>query len=376
MKPTMWTILLPWLLLPGSVAMANPERVVPKTTDPAAGETTQVEVTFVLDTTSSMGGLIEGAKQKIWSIANQIVRGQPEPRVRVGLVAYRDRGDEYITRVFDLNADLDQVYRDLAGMQAVGGGDAPEHVNRALAEAVDRISWSPDERVLKIIFLVGDAPPHNDYGDGYDYRRACEEAVSRDIVINTIQCGDMDDTVAPWREIARLGEGEYAAVEQSGGMRVVPTPMDGELAELSRELDGTVLFYGQREARVARGSVLKEMALLAPPMAAERAVFKSEAASDESDLVDAVGSGRVDLHAVGREELPEELRDLSPKEREAKLQQLTVRRTEIKERIHKLSAEREEYLRAHPEDADEGGDFSSKVLEMLRSQAAEKGIRY
>ena len=28
-----------------------------------------VEVAFVLDTTGSMGGLIEGAKRKIWSIA-------------------------------------------------------------------------------------------------------------------------------------------------------------------------------------------------------------------------------------------------------------------------------------------------------------------
>ena len=44
----------------------------------------KVEVVFCLDTTGSMGGLIEGAKQKIWAICNQIVGRQadPEPQGR------------------------------------------------------------------------------------------------------------------------------------------------------------------------------------------------------------------------------------------------------------------------------------------------------
>ncbi|MGA2640709.1 MAG: VWA domain-containing protein, partial [Spirochaetia bacterium] len=62
----------------------------------------RVEVAFVLDSTGSMGGLIEGAKQKIWSIANGIIAQKPTPEVRIGLVTYRDRGDEYVTKKFDL----------------------------------------------------------------------------------------------------------------------------------------------------------------------------------------------------------------------------------------------------------------------------------
>src|SRR5205814_5417274 len=82
----------------------------------AEGQTSQqktaapkVEVVFVLDTTGSMGGLIDAAKQKIWSICNQIASGQPTPHVKIGLVAFRDRGDEYVTRVHDLTDDLDAV---------------------------------------------------------------------------------------------------------------------------------------------------------------------------------------------------------------------------------------------------------------------------
>ena len=53
-----------------------------------------LEMVFVLDTTGSMGGLIEGAKQRIWGIINEVMQKPTKPRVRVGLVAYRDNGDE------------------------------------------------------------------------------------------------------------------------------------------------------------------------------------------------------------------------------------------------------------------------------------------
>ena len=77
------------------------------TTSPASGQAyvaevprqPMVEVAFVLDTTGSMGGLIAGAKAKIWAIANQIILGEPKPIVRMALVAYRDKGDNYVTKV-------------------------------------------------------------------------------------------------------------------------------------------------------------------------------------------------------------------------------------------------------------------------------------
>src|SRR5262245_1049263 len=77
-----------------------------------------IEVVFVLDTTGSMDGLIDGAKQKIWSICNKIASGRPTPDLKVGLVAYRDRGDAYVTKVFDLSDDLDAVHSNLMGFKA------------------------------------------------------------------------------------------------------------------------------------------------------------------------------------------------------------------------------------------------------------------
>ena len=40
---------------------------------------------------------------------------------------------------------------------ADGGGDGPEHVNKALHDAINEINWSDDDATLKIVFLVGDA---------------------------------------------------------------------------------------------------------------------------------------------------------------------------------------------------------------------------
>src|SRR5881296_1294635 len=104
-----------------------------------AAKKPQIEVVFCLDTTGSMGGLIDGAKAKIWAICNQIAGGKPTPDLKVGLVAFRDRGDEYVTKVFDLTDDLDAIYSDLKKFKAAGGGDIPESVNQALDDSVNKV---------------------------------------------------------------------------------------------------------------------------------------------------------------------------------------------------------------------------------------------
>src|SRR5438128_9520154 len=159
------------LALGAILGMSRADEPVKKDTRP------QVEVVFCLDTTGSMGGLIDAAKRKIWSICSQIASGKPTPQLRVGLVAYRDRGDAYVTKVFDLTDDLDAVYANLMSLRAEGGGDFPESVNQALHDSVTKVKWGQGKKALKIIFLVGDAPPHMDYKDDVKYPETCKLAV-------------------------------------------------------------------------------------------------------------------------------------------------------------------------------------------------------
>ena len=80
------------------------------------------------------------------------------------------------------------------GYQAQGGGDTPESVNQALHEAVTRLDWTRSQDVYKVVFLVGDAPPHMDYAQEVQYPQTLTLARERGIVVNTVQCGTMPDT--------------------------------------------------------------------------------------------------------------------------------------------------------------------------------------
>src|SRR6185436_19361728 len=134
--------------------------------------------------------------------------------------------------VFPVTTDLDQVYSTLMNYRAQGGGDGPENVRRALADAVRNAGWSPrTQDMAQIIFLVGDAPPHDDYEDEPSTATTTEEAVKAGMIVNTIQCGDMPGTKSVWQSIAQNGEGQYFAIAQDGGVVAIATPYDKELSE-------------------------------------------------------------------------------------------------------------------------------------------------
>jgi Mg-chelatase subunit ChlD len=346
----------------------------------------RVEVVFVLDTTGSMGGLIHAAKEKIWSIASTLAQAQQAPEISMGLVAYRDRGDTYVTRVVDLNRDLDSMYAQLMDFAADGGGDGPEAVNEALEAAIERMSWSQDQNTYRVVFLVGDAPPHMDYQDDVKYPQIVAAAAAKGIVVNTIQCGSMSDTVAPWRHIAALGGGRYFTVEQSGGAVAIETPFDTKIAALSAELDATRLYYGtaeqQRamEAKVDATARLNEEASVAAR--ARRGAFNVSAAGagnflGDQELVADVASGRVDLATVAPAALPPPVAALPLEERRALLAATAEKREELQRQLAALAAERAGYIKAQVDAA--GGAAASldqQIYEAVRAQAAPLGLEY
>lgn len=352
-------------------------------------EKPKVEVCFVLDTTGSMGGLIQGAKDKIWSIANEIVSAKPTPEVRMGLVGYRDLQDEYVTRISDLTSDLDGIYGQLMAFQAQGGGDTPESVNRALMEAVTKMSWSPGRSVLKIVFLVGDAPPHMDYQDDVKYPEICQQAMKKDLVINTIQCGSMAETTPVWREIAAKAEGEYAAILQDGGTVAISSPFDAEIMRLNLDLSGTVVGYGDRLAQRRVEEKLGTVASAKSESVADRAGYlmktkevpaaAAKVISGEEDLISLVEEGKVQLDAVEANSLPPELQTLGDLERKAVIAEKLQQRKQLNAQMEELLKKRSAFLDQEREkQAREGkGDgFDEKVKDMLRRQAAAKGIDY
>jgi Mg-chelatase subunit ChlD len=344
-----------------------------------------VDVVFVLDTTGSMSGLIQTAKDKIWSIASTMAAAQPTPEIRIGLVGYRDRGDEYVTRVVDLDADLDSVYAALMNFEAGGGGDTPESVNAALDDAVNDMSWSQRDQAYQVIFLVGDAPPHMDYNETR-YPEIVAAAREKGIVINTIQCGELASAIDPWTTIARLGDGHYFQVEQSGGAVAYETPFDAEIATLSARLDKTRLYYGsademlKAEEKMAAAEDIAATASVASR--ARRGVFNAAAGGrknllGDQELVAAVVSGEVTLEELDEDVLPDVLRPMAPAAQESYVEELAEERADLQTRIRQLADERSEYIAEKVEAAGGHEDSLDKRLyDTVRDQAGKAGLEY
>ncbi len=346
----------------------------------------RIDVVFVLDTTGSMSGLLQSAKDKIWSLATTMAQAQPAPEIRVGLVAYRDRGDAYITQTFDLTSDLDSMYATLMDFQAAGGGDGPEAVNQALHDAVTKLAWSPAQNAYKVVFLVGDAPPHMDYQDDVKYPVTLALARQKGIVVNTIQCGEDGSATPPWQQIASLGDGNFLQVAQGGSAVAITTPFDDKLARLAANLDETRLYYGNQEKRAEKQRKMEATSKLEASASvaakARRATFNATASGTanllgDSELVDDVARGRVDLSKINQAELPAPLQAMAPAAQASYLQAQAVKRDALKREIKVAADERAAYLKEKV--AAEGGARASldqQLFGTVRAQAEKKGLRY
>ncbi|KAL1736541.1 hypothetical protein EV714DRAFT_241889 [Schizophyllum commune] len=140
---------------------------------PLDADRKMLDLVFVQDCTGSQGSYIASATKNIEAICEHIFQsGKLLSRedLRVGLVAFRDHPPQdhtYITKNFGFSSDITKVHHDLSGLYASGGGDGPEAVTAALAEAL-QMDWRPT--ASKMIVLIADAPPHGigEYGDGFD----------------------------------------------------------------------------------------------------------------------------------------------------------------------------------------------------------------
>ncbi len=339
-----------------------------------------LEMVFVIDTTGSMGGLIEGAKQKIWSIVNDVMQKEAQPRVKVGLVAYRDHGDAYVTKVLPLTEDLDEAYSILMDYEAAGGGDFPEAVADALADAVGKAGWSKkSDEVAQIIFLVGDAPPQSGRTQP-NILTLAEKAVNRNMIVNTIQCGSNPDTRTVWQGIAQHGGGKYFAIAQDGGVETIRTPYDERISELGRNIGDTYIAYGSASERETSDTSLHRMeqkmaSNTSVPTQADRAMNKAmNRDAYTKDLLQDIENGKVDISSVKEDELPDELKTIPAAERAAEVQKRIGERKKLRVEIMELSKQRAAYVESERKKLGKQAGFDAAVSGALSEQLKAKGI--
>lgn len=169
-----------------------------------------LDVAFVLDTTGSMSGELREVKERVRQISTALVASRPGERVRLAVVAFRDRGDEYVTRHSALTPHVDDTLAFLSALTADGGGDGPEDVLSGLRTALDELDWGPRPATAREVFLIGDAPAHLDYEDHVTARDVIAAARAAQLVIHSVGCRSLPPGgVELFRELSFATEGSY-----------------------------------------------------------------------------------------------------------------------------------------------------------------------
>lgn len=171
-------------------------------------DTIPVQICFLLDATGSMKDEINELKDVIFSIHHRIISSPTKPQVSFSTVAYRDISDAFHFKDFDFTDDIDQFQENLEEIEAGGGGDYPEDLDKGLEITLENLSWK--KGALKFVFLIGDAPPHLDYDREKDYVWAMNKAREEGIMICPIGASGLKPIGEfIYRQIGVLTNGEF-----------------------------------------------------------------------------------------------------------------------------------------------------------------------
>lgn len=177
----------------------------------------QLDVVFVVDATGSMGEEIARIKRTITDIALRISDHPAAPDLRLALVDYRDRGDDYVTHAVNFTNDLEGFQQAVNGLQANGGGDGPEALNEALHETMRGLQWRTQD-TLRMAFVVADAPAHYYEDAPYTYDLAMLDAAVMGVKLFPIASGGSDDIAElQFRQLAQFTLGHFIFITEGGG---------------------------------------------------------------------------------------------------------------------------------------------------------------
>ena len=203
---------------------------------PVAGSAPEaLDLLLAIDTTGSMTDELNYLQVELDSIIASLRRIRPGTDIRVGLVVYRDEGDEYVTRRFEFTDDLANLRQHLGAQQAAGGGDYPEAVDRAFAEA-GRFDWRED--ATKVMLHVADAPPHAEHA-GTAWEQALPLRARGVHIVPVAASGVADDAQYLMRSMAALTQSRYLFLTDDSGVGLPHQEPDVPCYVVTR-LDGLI----------------------------------------------------------------------------------------------------------------------------------------
>jgi hypothetical protein len=342
----------------------------------------RIQLAILLDTSGSMDGLINQAKSRLWKIVNELATAKKNgrlPQLQVALYEYgqdslsADSG--YMRQIVPLTRDLDRVSEELFKLKTNGG---EEYCGQVIQKAVAALRWSKQQDDLKLIFIAGNEP----FTQGsVDYKNSCRDAIRQGIVVNTVFCGNYQEGLqTDWKAGADLADGQYLSIDANQSVMEVAAPQDGEILALNSELNQTYLAYGDKglAGKERQMEQDKNAAGMSGAVPAQRAAAKASAQySNESwDLLDAQKKGRVKLEEMKESELPQEMKNMSLKERQDYLAAAQKKREATQARITELSRARQQYIDSQLKINAAENTLDAAIVKVLRQQAAARNFSF
>lgn len=343
-------------------------------------EAPTIQIALVLDTSSSMDGLLDQARTRLWTVVNSLDSATfhgAKPRFEVALYEYGNdelqAGDGFLRRVVAFTPELDTVSQALFALSTNGGSEfAPLAVSRTL----DELEWKQGAGVMRIVYVAG----NESFQQGpMGWSAAIDRAKDRGVVVNTVYCGGTEDGDAGlWRDAATRSGGRFFTIDQDATVAYVATPYDQDIARLGSEMNGTYLGYGTKGRAGVENQVAQDDNNEAYGQGAfvQRSISKSSGwyKNPSWDLVDAVDEGVVDVATLEGEALPEELRGLDAGARAAFVASRKAERSAIKTKLAELKGEREAWLAAQPGAKDGPAGLDAAMVEAIAEQAVASGF--
>jgi hypothetical protein len=348
----------------------------------AAGDGPVIQLALLLDTSSSMDGLIDQARTQLWSVVNTLDGATyhgGRPQLEIALYEYGNDGldgeNGYIRQVSPFTSELDTISQALFALTTNGG---EEYAGQVIARSVDDLAWRDGEGVLRVAYIAGN--------EGFDqgrlrYDEALSKARAKGVVVNTVYCGGGDENDAiGWREGARLAGGKFLSIDQDHVVQHIAAPQDDEIARIGRDINDTYVYFGAEGRAGFDNQVAQDdnMAKYGAGSVVTRSISKGSHMyrNDSWDLVDALESETVELEGVDKGTLPAGLRDLGDGDLREELKAKKTERKQLQSRLAELAQEREEYVARERArlSADDPESLDGAILESIREQAAAAGF--
>lgn len=340
-----------------------------------------IDVAILFDTSGSMQKVLDAARLKIWEIVNDLALAEPTPHVRVSILTYghtpRGPEDGWVRIWAPLTDSLDLVSQRL--FEARIQGDK-EYVGRALDAALQDLEWTESEEALRLVFLVGNERADQDLDTKLE--DIIGDAVQKGVILNAIYCGSHRQPAAKsWKQIADLGNGQFATIDHKRDVSLVKSPYDKQLVDLGDAYNKTYLPIGPRGRQgwtnqAEQDSNAKSLTLAG---AATRVEAKASPLYNASwDLLDMLASGNLSLAEVAVDDLPEEMQQMGDEERELFVNQMIEQRRALKKEIQGLAAQRRLFVseQRKGKGIDDSWAFDHAIRKALRAQAEKKGFAF